>query len=76
MKYFLLSFDRPMGAVIGRIEEFDDADEAIRARFRREARLTNPHVEVVVLGAADELSLRKTHSRYFGLPNVDELTPV
>jgi hypothetical protein len=74
VKYYLLSFDRQRGSVVGHIEEFDDADNAIRARFSREARITNPHVEVVVLGAADQGSLEKTHSRYFGGPNVDELT--
>jgi spore cortex formation protein SpoVR/YcgB (stage V sporulation) len=77
VKYFLLSFDRQRGTVVGSIEEFGDADTAVRARFRRETELsTNPNIEVVVLGAEDERSLESTHSRYFGGPDLDRLTPV
>lgn len=80
MKYFLLSFDRQLGCVVEEIVEFDDPDDAVRARFRREAVKIDRGVEVVVLGAADRGALTRTHSRYFGGPDLDvvddELTPV
>ncbi len=76
MKYFLLTFDRLHGHVIGKIVPFDDADEAVRERFVREGQGHADGIEIVVLGAADEDDLRKTHSRYFGGPDLDELTSV
>lgn len=68
MTYFLLVFDRGHRRLVGEVEEFSDADEAIRARFRREALASgrNEDLEVVVLGAADRAALENTHSRYFG----------
>jgi hypothetical protein len=77
VKYFLICFNRPLGQVVGDIVEFDDADEAVRARFHWEELVDdNPNIEVVVLGASDRESLAKTHSRYFGGPDLDELTTV
>jgi hypothetical protein len=69
MIYFLLVFDRAHRELIGEIEEFADADEAVRARFAKEASLAGLQgVEVVVLGAESREALENTHSRYFGTP--------
>ncbi|MGH9017849.1 MAG: hypothetical protein ACRDY1_08905 [Acidimicrobiales bacterium] len=76
MRYFLLSFNRHLGEVVGTIEQFEDPDAAVRARFRLEAHMADPNVEIVVLGAADEGALRTTHSRYFGGPDLNRLEPV
>lgn len=66
MIYFLLVFDRRHGRLIGDVEEFSDADEAVRARFRHESAHPGDDIEVVVLGAASREALENTHSRYFG----------
>jgi hypothetical protein len=72
MRYFLLVFDRAHRELIGSIEEFSDADQAVRARFVREASLIGKQdIEVVVLGAESRQALENTHSRYF---EVRELT--
>jgi hypothetical protein len=65
MAYFLLVFDRAAGRVLEQVE-FADSDEAVRARFRREADGVPPEVEVVVLGAENIEALHATHGRYFG----------
>ena len=74
MTYFLLVFDRGRGQLVQDVEEFEDAESAIRARFQRETDHPDPTIEVVVLGAQDREALEKTHSRYFGSPR--ELTPL
>lgn len=76
MKYFLLVFDRRNRRLLGEVEEFGDADSAIRARFRREALGSNENIEVVVLGAASREALENTHSRYFGDPIRGEFAEV
>lgn len=47
------------------LDEYDDADVAIRERFAREAASPNADIEIVVLGADSREALEKTHSRYF-----------
>jgi hypothetical protein len=75
MKYFLVVFNRGERHLIS-VDEFEDADTAMRARFTREARLPGGDVEVVVLGAESRDALANTHSRYFGDPLGRELTEV
>lgn len=65
MKYYLVVFSRSAQAICS-IKEFDDADEAVRQRFRLEAGMPGDDIEVVVLGAESEQALQRTHSRYFG----------
>jgi hypothetical protein len=72
VSYFLLVFDRRKRKLIGDVEEFAEAEPAMRARFRRES-AGDGDVEVVVLGAASRKALENTHSRYFGPGR--ELTP-
>jgi hypothetical protein len=70
MRTFLLIFDRRTSTVeVTPIEESD----SIAARLHEaEARLIKePNLEVVLLTAADEDDLRKTHARYF--ETIDEL---
>jgi len=75
VKFFLLVFDRSSGVLIGGIQEYDDAADAIRERFRRESEFRDSHdVEVVVLGAESRQALENTHSRYFGNPRELSLT--
>jgi hypothetical protein len=67
MSYFLLIYDRAAGE-LRELREFPDEqrETALAARFARE-RLEQgrPNIEVMLLGAASEEALRKTHSRYF-----------
>ncbi|HTJ71169.1 MAG TPA: hypothetical protein VL551_26735 [Actinospica sp.] len=65
MPNFLLIFNRRTGER-SELREFDEYQEAMRARFaaEREHKL-EPDVEVVVLTARSEQELRATHSRYF-----------
>jgi hypothetical protein len=69
MTYYLLVFDRRRGQLVEDVQPFSDASEAMSARFHREAVLTSPDIEVVVLGAASREALENTHSRYFGSPH-------
>lgn len=62
MKSFLVIYNRLNGDVT--VEPFDDPAEAMSARMSREAH-REPHEEVVVLSSDSEISLRRTHSRYF-----------
>lgn len=65
MRHFLVVFDRRQGHVL-REEPFDDANEALRERFRTEKlNRSNPDIEVVVLSAESAEALRRTHARYF-----------
>jgi hypothetical protein len=70
MSYFLLIYDRAAGA-LREVQEFPDEqrDQALAARFARERQeQSHPNIEVMLLGAASEEALRKTHSRYFRTP--------
>jgi spore cortex formation protein SpoVR/YcgB (stage V sporulation) len=66
MLNFLVVYNRRTGEVS--IQEFsaDQDREAIRARFEAEAQHRGePDIEVVVLNADSEDTLRRTHGRYF-----------
>lgn len=64
MSLFLLQFNRDTRRVV--VEQFDDQESALRrlSDAEKEARQDRA-LEVVLLTAADEADLRKTHSRYF-----------
>ncbi len=65
MQHFLVVFDRRQGRVL-REEPFDDANEALKERFRTEKlNRSNADIEVVVLSAESPEALRRTHARYF-----------
>lgn len=75
MRYYLVVFNRAERQLVA-IEEYDDADVAVRARFTREAQGPGQDVEVVVLGAESREALANTHARYFGDTVGQELTEV
>jgi hypothetical protein len=61
-------FDRRSRSLV-RFTEFAQAGEALTARFEAEVTYgENPDIEVVVLGAASDKALRRTHGRYFEGP--------
>ncbi len=65
MSHFLLRYDRNRG-ILESMERFTDSAEATSRRFEMElAYLGQPSIEVVVLSAASEDDLRRTHSRFF-----------
>jgi hypothetical protein len=65
VSHFLLVYDRRSG-LLTRCERFAARNEAMSARFDAEANLVaGDDIEVVVLSAMSEDSLRHTHSRYF-----------
>ena len=70
---FLIEYDRNQGQVIT-IQEFDDSEKAQNARLEMELKLNRLGIshEIVVLEAATEEALRRTHRRYF--ENLGELT--
>ena len=72
---FLIQYDRSTGT-LRVFEPFDDAQrgEAERARLALELENRPGSTEVVVLEAASEEALRRTHRRYFESPT-DLLTP-
>jgi len=65
---FLIQYDRRPGRIV-KIQRFDDdqRDQANRVRLGLEMDLVRHHQkdEVVLLEAATEEALRKTHRRYF-----------
>ena len=69
---FLIEYDRNQGEVIT-IQEFDDSKKAQNARLEMELKLNRLGIshEIVVLEAATEEALRRTHRRYF--ENLGEL---
>ena len=69
---FLIEYDRNQGEVIT-IQEFDDSTKAQNARLEMELKLNRLGIshEIVVLEAATEEALRRTHRRYF--ENLGEL---
>jgi len=70
MTLFLLTFDRQnRNATVQEIAEEEDVLERL---FTAERRLRDePALEIVLLAAADEDDLRRTHARYF--ESIDEL---
>ena len=70
MTLFLLIFDREKRQAT--VQEIADGDGVMARLFEAESRLrTEPALEVVLLTAADEDDLRRTHARYF--ESIDEL---
>lgn len=65
---FLIEYDRPRGEVVS-FRAFDDAqrEEAADTRLELELALNRLGIEreVVLLEAASEAALRRTHRRYF-----------
>jgi hypothetical protein len=65
MRHYLVVFNRREGAIV-RFSEFERANDALTARFDAEAEFVEDvDIEVVVLGAASEAALQRTHGRYF-----------
>lgn len=74
---FLIEYDRGSGCIV-RIQRFDDSEKARagESRLELELRLNLEGIEheVVLLEAANDEALRRTHRRYF--ENLEELTTV
>jgi hypothetical protein len=65
---FLIEYNRSRGEIITfRTFEDDDRNEAADLRFEIELKLNRTGIEheVVLLDAASEVALRRTHRRYF-----------
>lgn len=71
---FLINYDRQRGLLV-KLQSFKDAERTFAEEARLELDLANNRRaianEVVILEAADEAALRKTHRRYF--ENLEEL---
>ncbi len=63
MPAFLIEYHRPSGRVS--CERYDSLLEATRERLHRDKENFDPDLEIVAIAAADEASLRVSHSRYF-----------
>ncbi|MGI9068155.1 MAG: hypothetical protein ACR2HX_17350 [Pyrinomonadaceae bacterium] len=65
---FLIQYDRNRGEVVT-IQEFDDSEreyaENVRLEMELELNRLGTEREVVILEAASEEALRRTHRRYF-----------
>ena len=65
---FLIEYDRPSGRMVT-FRKFADSErqEAKEARLELELELNRQGIkhEVVILGAASEEAIRRTHRRYF-----------
>jgi hypothetical protein len=72
---FLIEYDRERGLIV-KIKSFSDSDrekaEECRLELELELNLKSIDNEVVLLEAATEEALRRTHRRYF--ENLTELT--
>ena len=65
MNHYLIVFDRSRSVIL-RNEAFSTRQAALQARFEAERELgRDSDIEVVVLGADSQETLRRTHSRYF-----------
>lgn len=65
MAHFLIVYDRRAGRLL-REEPYDDANDALKERFRVERlHRADRNLEVVVLSADSAEALRRTHARYF-----------
>lgn len=72
---FLIEYDRESGRLVA-IKSFSDSDrekaEELRLQLELDLNVKGIESEVVLLEAADEDALRRTHRRYF--ENLFELT--
>jgi hypothetical protein len=65
VNHYLIVFDRSRSVIL-RNEAFSTRQAALQARFEAERELgRDSDIEVVVLGADSQETLRRTHSRYF-----------
>lgn len=67
MAFFLLVYEQNAGRLM-QMTRYPDAEQeaAMAARFALELKhRLEPNIEVVLLGARDEETLRETHARYF-----------
>jgi hypothetical protein len=65
VRNFLLVYNRTQGRLLEMVE-YADSSEALRARFDAERlHRGDPSIEVVVLRADSEETMRRTHTRYF-----------
>jgi hypothetical protein len=65
MAHYLLVYDRRAGRLL-RNQEFADRGVAMQARFDAESEYQGSrNIEIVVLEADSEESIRSTHARYF-----------
>lgn len=72
MNYYVLVYDRRRGVVLDD-REHTDRVQALEDRARAIAmHMSEPDVEVVLLGAQSRDDLLRTHSRYF--KTVEEIT--
>lgn len=66
--FFLIEYDRPKGKIVN-LQRFADSErlKAENTRLQRELNLSRENMsrEIVLLEAASEDALRKTHRRYF-----------
>lgn len=75
LKHFLLVYNRKSGETDVREFAPSEGRDALRARFQLERELRGQDdTEIVVLTGASLASLRKTHSRYFGVSTDRALT--
>jgi hypothetical protein len=72
---FLIHYDRPTGHMVS-LRPFDNTDrekaETLRLNLELDLNRKGVYQEVVLLEAADEAALRRTHRRYF--ENTRQLT--
>ena len=64
MKSFLVVYDHARSECVS-VEEFQDAELALRKRLEIELGLLDQAIEVVVLVGESSQNIRRTHSRYF-----------
>ncbi len=65
MHHYLVIYNRREGKII-RHKGYRGSELALKARFAAEREFNGqPDIEIVVLGAENWDSLRRTHSRYF-----------
>jgi hypothetical protein len=77
---FLIEYDRREGRIVRQMKEFQDSEwqKAADERLEIELDLSRKGVdrEVVLLEAASETALRRTHRRYFeSLSEIGSTTP-
>lgn len=64
MKHFVVTYDQSRGALMS-LDDFADGRQAFQARLKLEEAHRGEPVEIVVLTAASEVDLKRTHRRFF-----------
>ncbi|MCY3850156.1 MAG: hypothetical protein OXF75_05060 [Acidimicrobiaceae bacterium] len=63
--YFLILFDRDVGEQVG-LWEFTDSTAAVAAYTAEEEKyVSQPHMDIVLLGSSNIETVQKTHGNYF-----------